>query len=174
MAAVKKYDFGLVNAYINDLSTPPPAGAPHAVALPGTEKPNRSAIYRHWRFADQPLIETLDPAVRTLHDLFEASAQQFPRNACLGSRKWLPATQSWDDKFSWMTYGEVAERRKNFGAGLAEIHSRINYEKQRGYAIGLWSQNRPEWQFVGTARNLRSVVALNISFCTNKPQISVA
>ncbi|TQV90699.1 hypothetical protein V2A60_006910 [Cordyceps javanica] len=142
------YNPAVVSAAIEELSASPPPGEPHGVALPGTEKPNRSQIYRHWQFADRPLLETLDPAVRTLHDLFESSAQQFPNNACLGARKWLPASKTWDNKFSWLTYGEVAERRKNFGAGIAELHDRINHSPKRQYPVALWAPNKPEWQIV--------------------------
>jgi hypothetical protein len=47
-----------------DFSKPPPIGQPHSVALPGSKKEGRSAVYRHWRFQDE-LLKTLDPAVRT-------------------------------------------------------------------------------------------------------------
>ncbi|EJP64744.1 AMP-binding enzyme [Beauveria bassiana ARSEF 2860] len=142
------YNPGAVSAYIEELGAPPPAGQAHGVALPGTEKPNRSRVYRHWQFANRPLLETLDPAVRTLHDLFESSAQQFSRNACLGARKWLPESRAWDTKFSWLTYAQVAERRKNFGAGIVELHDRIGHVKQGQYPIALWAPNKPEWQIV--------------------------
>lgn len=154
------YNPAAVAAYIEELGAPPPPGKPHGVALPGTEKPNRSRIYRHWQFADRPLLETLDPAVRTLHDLFESSLQQFPRNACLGARKWLPNAGTWEDKFSWLTYSEVAERRKNFGAGVVELHDRINHQKHGQYPIALWAPNKPEWQIVGKAAAAASIQML--------------
>jgi hypothetical protein len=50
---------------------PPPKGQPYGVALPGTQTAERSAVYRHWRFADKPLLDTLDPAIKTPHDAFE-------------------------------------------------------------------------------------------------------
>ncbi|KAJ4307117.1 medium-chain fatty acid-CoA ligase faa2 [Collariella sp. IMI 366227] len=95
-------------AYIKTLATPPPAGTPYALPIPGTERPNRTPIYRHWRFQNGPLLETYDPAHRTFHDLFEHSAKQYPKNRCLGWRPW-----------------------------------NLNAEK---YGVGLWAQNRPEWQ----------------------------
>ncbi|ATY58485.1 AMP-binding enzyme [Cordyceps militaris] len=142
------YNPAAVAAAIEQFGAAPEAGRPHGVALAGTETPNRSAIYRHWQFADRPLLETLDPAVRTLHDLFASSAEQFPRNPCLGARQWRPATGTWDDGFTWLTYAEVAERRKNFGAGLAELHERIGHPKKSQYPVPLWAPNKPEWQIV--------------------------
>ena len=135
-------------AYALELSKPPPYGSPQGVPLPGSERPGRTPVYRHWRFRDGPLLKTLDPAVRTIHDLFESSAQAFVNQPCLGTRAWLPATQTWDNKFQWMTYGQIAERRKNLGAGLVEIHKAVGYDHDK-YGVGIWSQNRPEWQISG-------------------------
>ena len=41
---------------------PPPSGSPYSVALPNSELPGRSAVYRHWRFKDG-LLKSLDPNV---------------------------------------------------------------------------------------------------------------
>ncbi|KAJ3498662.1 hypothetical protein NLG97_g948 [Lecanicillium saksenae] len=142
------YNYAVAAACISELRAPPPPGQPHGLPLAGTEKPNRSPVYRHWKYVDKPLLETFDPAVKSLHDLFESSVQQFPGNACLGSRKWLPGTRTWDDKFTWLTYAEVAQRRKNFGAGVVELHDRIKHSKQTQYPIALWAPNKPEWQVV--------------------------
>lgn len=136
------------DAYAKELRQPPPPGAPHGVALPGTESPGRSAIYRHWRFTDKPLLATLNPEVKTVHDLFDFTAQRWPNRPLLGYRPWVPETQTHQDRFEWINYGEVAKRRKNFGAGLMEIHEALFPGKAK-FGVGLWSQNRPEWQLVG-------------------------
>lgn len=41
----------------------PPAPQKHGVALKGTERPNRTAIYRHWRKENEDLMVTIDPSV---------------------------------------------------------------------------------------------------------------
>lgn len=41
----------------------PPPGTPYSVAIPGTEKPGRSKIYRAFNAQDELLL-TLDPKVR--------------------------------------------------------------------------------------------------------------
>lgn len=51
----------------HEYAKPPPKGQAHAVAVPNSKKPERSHVYRHWRFVDG-LFDTLDPAVRTVHD----------------------------------------------------------------------------------------------------------
>ncbi|KAK3321063.1 hypothetical protein B0T19DRAFT_257337 [Cercophora scortea] len=137
-------------SYIRTIATPPPPGAPYALPIPGTERPNRTAIYRHWRFQTGPLLETYDPSQQTVHDLFEFSAKRVPNNKCLGWRPWNPNTKKWEEYYSWMTYSEVAERRKNFGAGIVELHKQIGVTADK-YAVGLWAQNRPEWQITELA-----------------------
>lgn len=45
-----------------EISVPPPAGSPYGVPLPSSEQPDRSAVYRHWRFRDE-LLKSMDPNV---------------------------------------------------------------------------------------------------------------
>lgn len=53
----------------------PPKGAPFSVALPGSKKEGRTAVYRHWR-GQGKLVETLDPATATtVHDGFEEAGE---------------------------------------------------------------------------------------------------
>ncbi|KAJ9141897.1 Long chain acyl-CoA synthetase 7, peroxisomal [Pleurostoma richardsiae] len=132
------------------MSPPPPPGTPYAVPIPGSEREGRSPVYRHWRVKDAPLIERFSPELETLHDLFEATWTTRPTKKCLGWRPWNPATKTWEDKYVWMTFAEVAERRKNFGAGLVEVHKRIGVTADK-YGVALWAQNRPEWQITELA-----------------------
>jgi long-chain acyl-CoA synthetase len=44
----------------------PPPGVPHGVALPGSQKPGYTAVYRHYQNAARELPKTVDPAVRHL------------------------------------------------------------------------------------------------------------
>ena len=137
-----------VQAQVAEIRPPPPPGSPYGVAIPNTAKPGRSSIYRHFRFRDRPLLATFNPEVQSLHDIFEQTVKTRPNNRCFGTRHWNPAAQTWSDKYEWVTYGEVAERRKNFGAGLVEIHKEMGHAKDK-YGVGLWSQNRAEWHITG-------------------------
>ena len=47
-----------------------------------------------------------------------------------------------------MSYGTVAQRRAKLGAGIREIGKRAGITDHQ-YGVGLWSQNRPEWQMTG-------------------------
>ncbi len=146
-------------AIVAKLSSPPPPGSPYALPIPGSERENRTPIYRHWQFRDAPLLETLEPSVQTYHDLFENSVKYRGNKNFLGWRPWNPAAKTWENKYVWMTYAEAAERRKNFGAGVAELHKSIGITTGK-YGVGLWAQNSPEWQICGTVVHRPSAVAI--------------
>lgn len=135
------------DAYAVALNIPPPPGSPYSLPVPGSQRENRTAVYRHWRFIDG-LCTTLDPEVLTSHDAFESSVKRRPNYRCLGSRAYDPVAKAFG-KYQWLTYAETAERRKNFGAGVVELHRKAGVTEDRQYGVGLWCQNRPEWQIAG-------------------------
>jgi long-chain acyl-CoA synthetase len=140
-------------AYVKILKTPPPPGSPYSLPIPGSAKEDRSAVYRHWRFVDAPLLQTFNPEVRTSHDFFEVSLKRRPNARCLGTRHWNPATKTYGN-YEWITYAETALRRKNFGAGIVELHKKAGVTEEK-YGVGLWCQNRAEWQISGELENSR-------------------
>lgn len=136
--------------FVEDLNVPPPPGSPYSLFQPGTETASRTAVLRHWRFRDGPLLRTIDPEVHTAHELFASTVKKQPNARCLGHRPWDPVKKEFG-KYQWITYGEVARRRENLGKGIAELHERIGVTAEK-YGIGLWCQNRPEWQITGRLR----------------------
>ena len=46
------------------------------------------------------------------------------KKACLGARKYDPATKKWG-KYEWQTYEEVARRRDAIGSGLVKLHEDV-------------------------------------------------
>ena len=50
--------------FAKDYRERPSPGAPYSVAVPGTEKQGRSAVYRHFRFQNG-ILKSLDPNVST-------------------------------------------------------------------------------------------------------------
>jgi long-chain acyl-CoA synthetase len=141
------------DTYANYLRGAPAPGSPYSLPIPNSEREGYSATYRHFRFVDQPLLKTLNPRIQTSHDSFEAAARKWPTRRCLGSRPWDSATKTFGS-YSWITYEETAARRKKFGAGLIELHKKAGIKDDRQYGVGLWCQNRPEWQISGMSRIL--------------------
>ncbi|KAI0025767.1 acetyl-CoA synthetase-like protein [Xylariomycetidae sp. FL0641] len=150
-----------VQAQIKQIATPPPPGSPYGVPIPGTEREGRSPIYRHWRFADQPLLTTYVPELVTFHDLFQDAVKRFPSNNCLGTRPWNSTTKTWENKYVWQTFAEVDARAKNFGSGVYELHHRIGVPPGN-YGVGLWSQNRAEWQIADIAFGTQSLFSVSL------------
>ncbi|KND94500.1 Long chain acyl-CoA synthetase 7, peroxisomal [Tolypocladium ophioglossoides CBS 100239] len=148
-------------AEIKEFGTAPAPGSPYGLPIPNSERPDRSAVYRNFHFRDRPLLTTHDPDIRSVHDLFENTVRKRPNKRCLGTRNWNIASQSWDQKFDWLTYAQVAERRKHLGAGIVEIHQRIGHPQDK-YGVGLWSQNRPEWQITDLALASQSLYTVSL------------
>ena len=49
-----------------------------------------------------------------------------------------------------MDYQTAAKRRANYGAGIVELNKRAGTAIEGDkYGVGLWCQNRPEWQLTG-------------------------
>lgn len=138
-----------MDSFLKSISVPPPPGSPYAVPLPGTAREGRTAVYRHWRVHDRDLIERFEPELKTLHAWFDASAQKQPNSNCLGSRPWDPASKVWGPTYEWLSYAEVAQRRQDLGKGIRELHSRIDIADDAKYGVGIWAQNRAEWQISG-------------------------
>lgn len=135
------------DALVKALKVPPPPGSPYSLPIPNSAVENRTPNYRHWRFIDGPLLQTVDPAVQTAHDAFESSLKKRPNARCLGTRPWDPVKQAWGN-YEWISYAETAVRRKNFGAGIVELHRGAGVSEEK-YGVGLWCQNRAEWQISG-------------------------
>jgi long-chain acyl-CoA synthetase len=134
---------------VAELHPPPPNGQPYSVPLPGTEKEGQSAIYRHWRFTDKPLLASLIPEISTSYEAFEATVARLPKNKCLGHRPYDLTTKKFG-AYVWEDYETIATRRKNFGAGLVHLHRQAGITAPK-YGVGLWCQNRPEWQITDLA-----------------------
>lgn len=124
-------------AYAKQLILPPPPNAPYSLPIPNSESEGRSPVYRHWRFRDTPLLASLDPSIKTAHEIFEGAVKWRPHAKCLGSRAWDPATKTWG-KYEWITYAEVAVRRRNFGVGIRELNKQVGQTADK-YGVGLYA-----------------------------------
>lgn len=74
-------------------------------------------------------------------------ATRIPGSRCLGYRPYDPAKKTFGP-YEWMNYQTVQRRRAEFGVGLVELHKQIGV-LDAAHGVGLWCQNRPEWQITG-------------------------
>ncbi|TVY21074.1 Long chain acyl-CoA synthetase 7, peroxisomal [Lachnellula arida] len=147
-------------AWVTAMKAPPPPGTAYSLPVPGSEREGRTPAYRHWRWVDKELPGTADPNAPTAHHAFEQSVKRQPNAKCLGVRPYDAATKTFGN-YEWMTYGEVAVRRKNLGAGLVELHKKVGVTEEK-YGVGLWCQNRPEWQLVDLGCMSQSLYTVSI------------
>lgn len=147
---------------------PPPKGQSHSVALKNSEKPGRTKVYRHFLCRDG-LIESFDPNVKTAHDMFETTALRIPHAPILGYRPYDPQKKGFGS-YEWLDYETVQKRRANLGVGLVELHARVGVTG-RQYGVGLWCQNRPEWQISDLACMSQSLFTVSL-YDTLGPQAS--
>lgn len=126
-----------------ELHKPPEKGQAHSIAVPNSTKSGRTPVYRHFRFPDGP-IETLEPSVRTAHEMFEITVKNKPNSPGYGYRPWNSAKKAWEP-YQWIDFETMQKRRDAIGKGLVELHAREGITG-RQYGVGLWCQNRPEWQ----------------------------
>lgn len=76
-------------------------------------------------------------------DVFRHGAKLAPNGNCLGSYN------KQTGQYSWQTYQKVLERIENCATGLAHLvkqHQLMSSNEK--LFIGLWSQNRPEFQII--------------------------
>ena len=151
-----------------DYAKAPPKNQPYSVPLKNSQKPGRTSVYRHWRQRDG-LLETIDPNARTAHDMFESTAMRLPHSPALGYRPFDPSKKSFGP-YEWLDYETVQKRRANFGVGLVEVHAREGITGKQ-YGVGLWCQNRPEWQLTDLACMSQSLFTVSL-YDTLGPQAS--
>jgi long-chain acyl-CoA synthetase len=92
--------------------------------------------------------------------MFEYTAQRFPHAPCLGYRPYDSAKQAYGP-YEWLDYETVRKRRSDFGAGLVELHAREGINGSN-YGVGLWCQNRPEWQLTDLACMSQSLFSVSL------------
>ncbi|EED15120.1 AMP-binding enzyme, putative [Talaromyces stipitatus ATCC 10500] len=146
-------------AKAEELRKAPPKGSPYSVPLPGSAKPGRSPVYRAWNMPNE-LLTTLDPAVTTIHEMFESTAIRTPKSRCLGFRPYDSKTKSFGP-YQWLDYQTVQRRRANLGVGLVELHKKHGHPGGK-HGVGLWCQNRPEWQITDLACSSQSLFSVSL------------
>ncbi|RMZ77273.1 hypothetical protein DV738_g4504, partial [Chaetothyriales sp. CBS 135597] len=137
----------------------PPKGVPYSIALPGTGRDDRTPIYRHWKFTKELLV-TLDPAVRTVHDMLESTLREAPHAPSLGHRPYIAAKKAWGP-YEYIDYETLGKRRAAFGAGIVEVNQRAGITGSQ-YGVGLWMQNRPEWQIADLGLMSQSLYSVSL------------
>ncbi|RCK67465.1 Long-chain-fatty-acid--CoA ligase 2 [Candida viswanathii] len=127
-----------------------------SVALPNTQEPGYSSIYRNV-FDPSKLVTCPHPELDTLYKIFEFSVIVYGDKPFLGHR--IKNPDGTFGEYTFETYKQVYERRNNLGSGIyyvlenspyrtsSEAHAKLKYDptNDNPFILALFSHNRPEW-----------------------------
>ncbi|KAJ2780524.1 medium-chain fatty acid-CoA ligase faa2, partial [Coemansia interrupta] len=119
---------------------------PGAFAVPSSEVPGYSPIYRHPNYKDGSINGEFSN-ITTLHELFAHTATNRPDEEFLGTREYFAETGTFG-KYQWITTTEANNIVSDFGSGLDSVYATYAPEcdpTTGQQAIGILAPNRPEW-----------------------------
>ncbi|KAH8117307.1 acetyl-CoA synthetase-like protein [Phellopilus nigrolimitatus] len=131
------------------------------VEVPGTRRPGQTGHYRNGAWGFKTLED--QPYVRTLADIFELGLSLSTNERFLGHRPVVSTDPvKFADHFVWDTYAEVDVRRRNLGSALHKLFSDGVLGGGELQTVGIWSQNRPEWQMIDLALQAYAKVGVSL------------
>ncbi|TKA69761.1 hypothetical protein B0A49_05215 [Cryomyces minteri] len=142
------------------VGAPPPPGAPYSVAIEGSEQPGRSKVYRHWRFKDEMLV-TLDTEITTAHEFFEQTGRSRIVADLQGFFVDLVQQTDYPHETALDIAPTIPQRRPLVPTYGRQLHRQAGVTEGK-YGIGLWCQNRPEWQISDLACMSQSLFSVSM------------
>ncbi|KAG1749004.1 uncharacterized protein EDB91DRAFT_1111955 [Suillus paluster] len=128
-----------------------------SIAVPGTKRPGQTA---HYRNAYYGLVDV--NALPTLPDIFDNGYNINPDNRLLGHRPVVSTNPLKFGTYVWQTYRQVDGRRRRIGSALHSLFSHGELQGEDLETVGIWSQNRPEWQLVDFALHAYNKVGVSL------------
>lgn len=113
----------------------------------------------HEAFENSGKADVLLPALPPPVDPHPLVAR-YGKKRCLGHRPYDPITKTFGP-YVWEDYATIAQRRKNLGVGLVHLHRGVGVTAAK-YGVGLWCQNRPEWQITDLAAMSQALYTVSI------------
>ena len=119
----------------------PKAPSIYSVAVPGSESPDCTPIYRHPDFVKKLCVDMEDPSHKTVWDVITSAVKKWPNINCQGTR--VVDSNGKAQGFAWKSYAEVFERVSHVASGIKE-HMKMDVTNQMKL-LGLMGMNSPEW-----------------------------
>ncbi|KAI6150966.1 long-chain-fatty-acid-CoA ligase [Pisolithus tinctorius] len=151
-----------------------------SVAVPGTKQPGQTPHYRN------AVYGLLDPDApnypKTLQDIFNNGYSFNPDANLLGHRPVISRSPLKFGPYVWQTYREVDVRRRRIGSALHRLFATGELKATDMETVGIWSQNRPEWQLVELALHAYGKVGVglydtlgrgSVEYIINHAQLSI-
>ncbi|KAH0830405.1 hypothetical protein J3R83DRAFT_1799 [Lanmaoa asiatica] len=134
--------------------------AVQSVPVPGTKRPGQTAHYRNALFG---LYDASTPQIlKTLPEVFDNGYCQNPDARLLGHRPLISIQPLKFGPYVWQTYKQVDARRRKIGSALYELFKSGVLKAEDLETVGIWSQNRPEWQIVELALHAYGKVGVSL------------
>ncbi|KZS99134.1 long-chain-fatty-acid-CoA ligase [Sistotremastrum niveocremeum HHB9708] len=132
------------------------------VEVPGSKRPGQTGHIRNSAF---PFIDLDTPeAPKSVDQLFEAGLAKSGDKPFLGHRAVTstnPLTHA--NHYTWQSYKQIDQRRRYVGSALEKLFRDgsvgVAGELQ---SVGVWSQNRPEWQIIDLAVHAYNKVGVSL------------
>ncbi|OCB84221.1 acetyl-CoA synthetase-like protein [Sanghuangporus baumii] len=126
------------------------------IEVPGTRRPGQTGAWGLSTVADQP-------HVRVLPDIFELGLKLSTNERYLGHRPIVSKNPlKFADHYVWETYNQVDQRRRNVGSALHRYFTDGVLGGGEMPTVGIWSQNRPEWQIIDLALHAYAKVGVSL------------
>ncbi|KII88699.1 hypothetical protein PLICRDRAFT_41910 [Plicaturopsis crispa FD-325 SS-3] len=131
-----------------------------SVPVPGTKKPGQTGHYRNAIF---PFVEVGPTRLTTLTQVFDSGLRQSRRGPCLGHRPLISKQPlKFANEYVWQTYEEVDVRRRSIGSALWKLFADGVLGGGEMDTVGIWLQNRPEWQIIDLALQAYKKVCVSL------------
>ncbi|KAF5315901.1 hypothetical protein D9611_005031 [Ephemerocybe angulata] len=132
-----------------------------AVPVPGTKRPGQSAHYRNgiWGLVD----EHTPGSFVTLDQVWFEGLKNGGNADFLGWRKVISKSPlKFAPIYSWISYAEADKRRQYIGSALHTLFQQGKVGGGELETVGIWAQNRPEWQLVDLACQSYNKVSVSL------------
>ncbi|KAF9239648.1 long-chain-fatty-acid-CoA ligase [Melanogaster broomeanus] len=131
-----------------------------SVLVPGTKRPGQTA---HYRNAVYGLVDANTPGIlKTVPDIFDNGYNMNPDARLLGHRPVVSTEPLKFGPYVWQTYRQVDIRRRRIGSALHSLFQKGELKAEDLQTVGIWSQNRPEWQLVEFALHAYGKVGVSL------------
>ncbi|KAG7086620.1 hypothetical protein E1B28_002563 [Marasmius oreades] len=132
-----------------------------SVEVPGTKKPGQTGHYRNaiWGLVSKDAPLTFS----TVTEIFENGLTVGRNQPMLGHRPQISANPlKFANHFVWESWGSVDDRRRAIGSALYSLFKNGDLGGGEYETVGIWSQNRPEWQMIDLALHAYAKVGVSI------------
>lgn len=135
-------------------------GEKQAVALPNSERPGYSKVYRNTYTSDR-LVTVVHPAIQTVDAVFRTAVNAVPNSLCMGERKYDQQSKTWGP-YIYQTFAEIDERISNLCSGIINVveqHVHLEPFKEQ-YVVGLYGPNSRNWVVTDLACSRTALTAV--------------